>query len=228
MKLFLSTLLTAAMLTVGCNLPTTTAPEADPQAWTPQISAAMGIAMMAPGANITPDTPVNKVKRSQCTVCRGSGQVKTGDGISWTECENCVPDAQQFTPEEMQGIRDSLKKMAALERYQADMQAWVKNDMERFVLASVAKRTRLQAATSPGDKLEKAAATPVGDPTGVSAGDVLVGGPVATTRTYSEQPAMVVRRGWFGRRGRVIRQQAVQSAPVRMYRGNCASGSCAI
>lgn len=34
--------------------------------------------------------PAVKVKRADCTVCRGTGRVKTGDGLSTTECENCV------------------------------------------------------------------------------------------------------------------------------------------
>jgi hypothetical protein len=35
-----------------------------------------------------------KVKRSQCTYCKGTGRVRTGDGISWTECDRCIPDSQ--------------------------------------------------------------------------------------------------------------------------------------
>jgi thiol-disulfide isomerase/thioredoxin len=33
-----------------------------------------------------------KVVRSECTVCNGTGKVRTGDGLGVSDCTNCVPD----------------------------------------------------------------------------------------------------------------------------------------
>ena len=35
--------------------------------------------------------PLVKPPRADCPECRGSGRVRTGDGISWTDCDACLP-----------------------------------------------------------------------------------------------------------------------------------------
>lgn len=32
-----------------------------------------------------------RVERKDCTVCAGTGQVRSGDGQGWTKCSNCKP-----------------------------------------------------------------------------------------------------------------------------------------
>lgn len=46
-----------------------------------------------PATPVTPDVPSVKVARKDCKECKGTGRVKTGDGISWTVCDNCEPPA---------------------------------------------------------------------------------------------------------------------------------------
>lgn len=43
---------------------------------------------------------VQKVPRSQCSVCKGTGQVKAGDTVTvvWHECENCYDDSHSESP----------------------------------------------------------------------------------------------------------------------------------
>lgn len=41
----------------------------------------------APGPTPTPSKPLRK----DCPECNGTGRVRTGDGISWTTCDRCVP-----------------------------------------------------------------------------------------------------------------------------------------
>jgi len=65
------------------------------KAWLADVSA-IAAELDLGGSPITPPAP-SKVKRSECKVCNGTGRVKTGDGISWTECENCVPDSKSKT-----------------------------------------------------------------------------------------------------------------------------------
>jgi ribosomal protein S13 len=218
MKRFLLTMIVAATVTIGCNAPkkppTSAATAA---AWTPQISAAMGIASLATGSVLPDDT--TKVKRSQCTKCSGTGKVMSGDGILQLDCDNCVPD-NALSDEEIQQLRQGLKKMAALEKYQTDMQAWVKNDMEKYVLASVKKRATFDATLNPANTTSK-----------LDQPDAVV--PDQGVVRVVQQPAaatnrVVVRRGWFGRRGRtyVSRDGYASSTPVRYYAGSCAGGSC--
>jgi hypothetical protein len=38
----------------------------------------------------------NRVDREDCTVCKGTGQVRSGDGQGWTKCSNCKPPPEQL------------------------------------------------------------------------------------------------------------------------------------
>lgn len=46
----------------------------------------------------SPSPSPGKVKRSQCPECKGTGKVKTGDGILTVDCENCEPDSAAACP----------------------------------------------------------------------------------------------------------------------------------
>lgn len=61
------------------------------QSWTTEV-AVLAATIDEPN---TPAPAPNKVPRAECKLCNGTGRVKTGDGISWTVCENCTPDAKQ-------------------------------------------------------------------------------------------------------------------------------------
>lgn len=214
MRGFFVTMVAVATLTLGCNsLGTQPDPTVNVAAWQAQIAPAMGIAMLAAGS-VSPDTPVNKLKRSECTHCSGTGRIRTGDGISWTECDYCVPDGQAspFTPEEVEQLKGSLKKLAALEAYQDKMQDWVENDMERYVLASVAKRKTTPVQTAPKPTV-----------IGMPPPDIQ---PQTTTTIVTEQPTQTyVRRGVWRRRGG-YRSYSAPAGAIR--RGSCTSGACAI
>ncbi len=40
----------------------------------------------------------DKVPRSKCTVCNGTGKVLSGDGLSRVNCSNCYDDGSGFVP----------------------------------------------------------------------------------------------------------------------------------
>jgi len=44
----------------------------------------------------------DRVRRSECTVCKGTGKVKGGDGrtVVWRECDNCFDDGENGTGDE--------------------------------------------------------------------------------------------------------------------------------
>lgn len=44
--------------------------------------------------------PTVKPQRADCPDCRGTGRIRTGDGISWTECDHCVPPPREGPPAE--------------------------------------------------------------------------------------------------------------------------------
>jgi hypothetical protein len=196
-KRFMLTAVTAAIALVGCQMQQTPTPTA--ANWQAPIAVAMGMA--ATGATTPDAVPATKVKRSQCTVCNGTGKVRSGDGIMVLDCDNCVPDgmSHELTPEEINALRDSLKHMAALERYQSETEAWKRDHMEAFVLASVAKRKAIQAQVEPSDKLSTS---------GLSYTDVQSCGVngCTTTRTYSDGTVQTFTSSGSG--------------------GSCASGSC--
>ena len=47
------------------------------------------------------DSPIEKVPRSECQECDGTGRVKAGDGVTivWRECTNCYDDSSGDAPE---------------------------------------------------------------------------------------------------------------------------------
>lgn len=60
-------------------------------------AAAVTAASLSDGASVDV-TPNKKVKRSECTVCKGTGHVRHGDGHT-TECPNCEPDPKDVNDE---------------------------------------------------------------------------------------------------------------------------------
>jgi hypothetical protein len=74
--------------TIGCNR---TAPTAEMPLHIRAASAVgLGFAIATEDDNVN---PVKKVKRSECTVCKGTGKYLSGDGISWVPCGYCEPPA---------------------------------------------------------------------------------------------------------------------------------------
>lgn len=46
------------------------------------------------------EAPIEKVPRSKCPICKGTGKVKAGDTVTvvWRECDNCYDDGATPTP----------------------------------------------------------------------------------------------------------------------------------
>ncbi len=137
MKRFLITFTTALATFVGCQMPdlASKSPEQTPEHWAPIISSAAGLAL--PQVVVVPDpSPINKPKRSNCPECKGTGKVRTGDGISWTECDTCVPDVALASLEDHQ-----YAELAALRAYKTAMEAWLtkkgyRNKVDPFAVTS--------------------------------------------------------------------------------------------
>lgn len=57
----------------------------------PQKDYVSVVAAEAAYAALLPRTAVAPVlvDTKDCTVCKGTGRVPTGDGLSWTKCQNC-------------------------------------------------------------------------------------------------------------------------------------------
>jgi len=48
-------------------------------------------------ADLLPEKAVdNRVDREDCTVCNGTGRVRSGDGQGWTKCSNCKPPPEEL------------------------------------------------------------------------------------------------------------------------------------
>lgn len=64
--------------------------------WLAEISAiAAGIeADLLDAPAPLPPPPKPKVPRSQCQECKGTGKVKSGDGIAWVTCDACYVEAK--------------------------------------------------------------------------------------------------------------------------------------
>lgn len=79
MKWFLPAAWLAVVVLCGCDQPA-----ADPDVYAPAVSAAIArVSLDTPG----PSTPDDATER--CSECKGTGRVKTGDGLSTTECDVC-------------------------------------------------------------------------------------------------------------------------------------------
>lgn len=52
-------------------------------------AASIAVAAVTPDDTV-PVGPSVKVKRSECQVCKGTGKVRSGDGLHVSECDNCV------------------------------------------------------------------------------------------------------------------------------------------
>lgn len=48
--------------------------------------------------NEDPVVPVDKDPDPNCPECRGTGKIKTGDGISWTRCDCTLRTSQSNAP----------------------------------------------------------------------------------------------------------------------------------
>lgn len=62
------------------------APETPKTYYVGRVSAEAAYASMLPEKAV--DT---RVDRKDCTVCSGTGRVRSGDGQGWTKCSNCKP-----------------------------------------------------------------------------------------------------------------------------------------
>ena len=62
--------------------------------WTPIIASELALASMSES--------IDRVPRSKCTVCKGSGKIKAGDGVTivWRACDNCFDDSQAVEDDE--------------------------------------------------------------------------------------------------------------------------------
>ena len=75
------------------------------------------VAAEAAYTDLLPEQAVdNRVDQKDCTVCNGSGRVRSGDGQGWTKCSNCKPPAASaakvpadLTPPAMQLQSSPLK-----------------------------------------------------------------------------------------------------------------------
>lgn len=78
-------ILVAAVLISGCDKS-----QPDEAKFVPAISAqAAQIVLSDTVIDSVPDNPSPSPDDKSCTSCKGTGKVKTGDGISWTECDEC-------------------------------------------------------------------------------------------------------------------------------------------
>ncbi|WP_353208348.1 hypothetical protein [Sphingorhabdus sp.] len=59
------------------------------------VAAETSYSALLSGTTPVKPTPVNP---KDCPTCKGTGKVKTGDGISWTKCPTCTPVTQEMQP----------------------------------------------------------------------------------------------------------------------------------
>ncbi len=63
--------------------------------WLAEISA-LAAGIECDGLDLPPPLPPEpkpKVPRRDCPLCKGTGKVKSGDGIAWVTCDNCYAEA---------------------------------------------------------------------------------------------------------------------------------------
>lgn len=73
-----------------------------PHATPPQTDYIGVVAAEAAYASLLPRSAPTKPKvdRKDCTTCNGTGKVRTGDGLGWTECPDCEvkPGGAEMVP----------------------------------------------------------------------------------------------------------------------------------
>jgi hypothetical protein len=73
------------------------------------VAAEAAYTAMLPGKKeVTPDRPIDP----NCPTCRGTGKVKSGDGISWTKCPTCQA-AMQKPSSQQPSMRLQVKPLPA-------------------------------------------------------------------------------------------------------------------
>lgn len=68
------------------------------------VSAEAAYAAMLPEKAV--DT---RVDRKDCTVCKGTGQVRSGDGQGWTKCSNCKPPPEELKTDAAAGVPPAMR-----------------------------------------------------------------------------------------------------------------------
>lgn len=67
----------------------------DQHQWLAELSA-IAAAVDADVTTPSPSPPV-RVPRAKCPVCKGTGKIKSGDGLAWVACDNCFDDTTAST-----------------------------------------------------------------------------------------------------------------------------------
>lgn len=83
------------VLLIACSILALSGQQAEaksPRLWLAELSAITAAADAdAVDLTIPTPTPDTKVPRAQCTVCKGTGKIRSGDGISVVDCDSCYP-----------------------------------------------------------------------------------------------------------------------------------------
>ena len=73
------------------------------------VAAEAAYTALLPDKKVTPDRPIDP----NCQTCRGTGKVKSGDGISWTKCPTCQPITGAKTPAPAPSMKLQVKPLPA-------------------------------------------------------------------------------------------------------------------
>lgn len=100
MRVLLISLFTihSSLFLAGCQTPETPASAAD---YGPLVKAACAIATLEPD---DAPAPIDKPLRKDCPVCKGTGRVRSGDGLGWSECDAC---REEVTGDRLQGTGET-------------------------------------------------------------------------------------------------------------------------
>ena len=100
MRFVMLPLLCSLLALSGCETPAAPASASD---YAPLVKAACAIASLEP--DVAP-APIDKPLRKDCPVCKGTGRVRSGDGLGWSECDEC---REEVTGDRLQAPRSEAR-----------------------------------------------------------------------------------------------------------------------